>query len=199
MRPPGYAVNGDVIPDEAEAVRAIYKLFTRPEHPESLRSLARALSGTQAISGILPWPKHYHVVSPERVEWRLAESKESKPIETDGPWSPSTVLGILRNPRYARMSTYTPKTAQVDGGRRRSWRAQILRDEASEPIRGQWDAVGDDETGVRAVEPLTDQSTVVVAAEAADPDARCLVSDDRRHGDLLIDREGPRRHRRRVS
>jgi possible DNA recombinase (fragment) len=66
MRSLGYAVNGDVIPDEAEAVRAIYKLFTRPEHPESLRSLAWALSATQAIPGILPWPKYSHAVSSER-------------------------------------------------------------------------------------------------------------------------------------
>lgn len=86
------------------------------------------------------------MVSSERARRRLAEGKEPRPIEPDGPWTPSTVLGILRNPRYARMSTYTPKTAQADGGRRRSWRAQILRDKADEPIRGQWDAIVDDET-----------------------------------------------------
>ncbi|EJF51534.1 hypothetical protein HMPREF1317_1125 [Schaalia georgiae F0490] len=44
------------------------------------------------------------------------------------------MLGILRNPRYAQMSTYMPKTAPADGGRRHSWRVQILRDEAGEPI-----------------------------------------------------------------
>lgn len=160
MRPLGYATNGDVIPDEAEAVRAIYALFTRPGHPESLRLLARALSGTQEIKGISPRPKHSHVVSSERVKRRLAEGKEPRPIEPDGPWSPSTVLGILRNPRYARMSTYTPKTAQADGGRRRSWRAQILRDDAGEPIRGQWEAIVDDETWWRAQDILDNTERV---------------------------------------
>lgn len=160
MRPLGYATNGDVIPDEAEAVRAIYALFTRPAHPESLRSLARALSGTQDIEGITPRPRHSHVVSKERAQRRIAEGKEPRTIEPDGPWSPSTVLGILRNPRYARMSTYTPKTAQADGGRRRSWRAQILRDDAGEPIRGQWEAIVDDETWWRAQDILDDKDRV---------------------------------------
>lgn len=160
MRPLGYAVNGDVIPDEAEAVRAIYRLFTRTDHPESLRSLARGLSGTEPIAGLEPRPKHSHVVSAERAQRRLAEGKTPRPIEPDGEWSPSTVLGILRNPRYAQMSTYTPKTSQPDGGRRRTWRAQILRDDAGEPIRGQWDAIVDDETWWRAQSILDDAERV---------------------------------------
>lgn len=160
MRPLGYTVSGDVIPDEAEAVRAIYRLFTRTDHRESLRSLARGLSGTEPIDGLRPRPKHSHIVSAERAERRLAEGKAPRPIEPDGEWSPSTVLGILRNPRYAQMSTYTPKTAQPDGGRRRTWRAQILRDDAGEPIRGQWDAIVDDETWWRAQSILDDAERV---------------------------------------
>ena len=142
MRPLGYTVNGDVIPEEAEAVRAIYSSFTRIEHPESLRSLARALSGTAPMDGIAHRPKHTHVVSVEREAARKArlevdhKNYEPRDITPDGPWSPSTILGILRNPRYAGMSTYTPKEAQADGARRRSWKAQILRDDAGEPIRG---------------------------------------------------------------
>ena len=146
MRPLGYATNGDIIPDEAEVVRAIYSLFTRANRPESLRSLARGLSGTE----------HSHVVSAERAERRIAEGKKPRPVVPDGEWSPSTILGILRNPRYAQMATYTPKTAQPDGGRRRSWRAQILRDDAGEPIRGQWEAIIDDETWWRAQNILDD-------------------------------------------
>lgn len=160
IRPLGYATNEDVIPAEAEAVRAIYALFTRPNHPESLRSLARALSGTQEIEGISPRPKHSHVVPSERAERRLAEGKEAHPTEPDGPWIPSPVLDILRNPRYARISTYTPKTAQADGGRRRSWRARILRDDADEPIRGQWEAIVDDETWWRAQDILDNTERV---------------------------------------
>lgn len=160
MRPLGYTVNGEVIPDEAVAVRAIYHLFTRSDHPESLRSLARGLSGTEPIPGLTPRPRHSHVVSVERAQRRLAEGKAPRPIEPDDAWSPSTVLGILRNPRYAQMSTYTPKKAQADGGRRRSWRAQILRDDAGEPIRGQWDAIIDDETWWRAQSILDDAERV---------------------------------------
>ncbi|SDN68586.1 Site-specific DNA recombinase [Actinomyces ruminicola] len=160
MRPLGYAVNGDVAEDEATTVRAIYAAFTRPEHPESLRSLARALSGAQEVAGIAPRPKHSHVVSVERADARKAEGKEPRPIELDGPWSPSTILGILRNPRYAGLSTYTPKVAQPDGGRRRSWKAQILRDDAGEPIRGQWEAIVDDETWWAAQTILDDSRRI---------------------------------------
>lgn len=160
MRPLGYSVQGDVIGDEAEAVRAIYELFTRAESPESLRLLARGLSGTQHIPGIVPRPKHSHVVSTERARAREEQGLEPRPIAADGPWSPSTVLGILRNPRYAGMSTYTPKEYQADGGRRRSWRAQIVRDDAGEPVRGQWEAIVDDETWWRAQEVLDDQERV---------------------------------------
>ena len=106
MRPLGYAVDGEVIPHEAEAVRAIYDLFTRIEHPESLRSLARALSDSEKIDGLSPLPKHTHTVSVERAAARERQGLEPRPIVEDGPWSPSTVLGILRNPRYAALSTY---------------------------------------------------------------------------------------------
>lgn len=160
MRPLGYTVNGEVIPDEAEAVRAIYRLFTRADHPESLRSLARGLSGIEPIPGLTPRPKHSHVVSVERAQRRIAEGKKPRAVQPDGDWSSSTVLGILRNPRYAQMSTYTPKQAQADGGRRRSWRAQILRDDVGEPIRGQWDAIIDDETWWRAQSILDDAERV---------------------------------------
>lgn len=157
MRPFGYAVNGDVIPDEAEAVKAIYHLFTLNESPQSLRSIARALSGLQPLEGLSKRSKHSHVVSIERAQRRVLEGKEPRPITPDGAWSPSSVLGILRNPRYAGLSTYTPKTAHPEGGRRRSWKAQILRDDAGEPIRGQWDAIIDNETWWKAQTILDDK------------------------------------------
>lgn len=160
MRPLGYTVQGDVISDEAEAVRAIYQAFSRTEAPESLRSLARGLSGTQDVPGITPRPKHSHVVSVERAADRETEGLTPRPLAADGPWSPSTILGILRNPRYAAMSTYTPKEFQADGNRRRTWRAQILRDEAGEPVRGQWDPIIDDETWWRVQELLDDAERV---------------------------------------
>ena len=47
MRPLGYATNGDIIPDEAEAVRAIYSLFTRADRPESRGGGARGRRGPE--------------------------------------------------------------------------------------------------------------------------------------------------------
>ena len=154
MRPLGYAVSGEAYSHEAEAVRAIFESFTRPESPESLRSLARALSGMPGseVEGITRLPKHSHTVSLERASARQAEGLAPRPIAADGPWSPSTVLGVLRNPRYAGYSTYTPKVAQLDGTRRRSYKAFILRDDLGEPIPGQWDAIVDAETWWRAQE-----------------------------------------------
>lgn len=160
MRPLGYTVQGEVIPEEADAVRAIYRLFIRAEHPESLRSLARALSGTDAIDGIAPRPKHSHVVSIERNAARQVAGLPPRAPVPNGDWSPSTVLGILRNPRYAGLSTYTPKVAQANGARRRTWKAQILRDDAGEPIRGQWEAIVDEETWWRAQQVLDDDGRV---------------------------------------
>lgn len=162
MRPLGYAVSGEVYTEEAEAVRAIFKSFTRAENPESLRSLARALSGVfgSEVEGIVRLPKHSHTVSLERAAARRAQGLSPRPITADGPWSPSTVLGVLRNPRYAGYSTYTPKVAQLDGARRRSYKAFILRDDLGEPIPGQWDAIIDAETWWRAQEILDDSQRV---------------------------------------
>lgn len=160
MRPLGYSTSGDVIEDEAVVVRAIYSAFVRADRPESLRSLARALSGQGAVQGISPRPKHSHVVAAERATAREALGLAPRLIASDGPWGPSTVLGVLRNPRYAGLSTYTPKLAQADGGRRRSWKAQILRDDAGEPIRGQWDAIVDDDTWWQVQSILDDDSRV---------------------------------------
>lgn len=160
MRPLGYAVDGSVMPDEAVVVKAIYALFSRIENPESLRSLARALSGTEKIKGLSALPKHTHTVSVERAAAREEQGLDPRPIVEDGPWSPSTVLGILRNPRYAALSTYTPKFAQADGKRRRMWKAQILRDDAGEPIRGQWERIVDDETWWKVQEILDDKKRV---------------------------------------
>lgn len=139
MRPFGYSDAGDLIAHEATTVAAMYAAFAHPSNPESLRSLARALSGDYEVEGITRHPRHTHTVSVERADARKAEGLEPRPVKPDGEWAPSTVLGILRNPRYAGYSTYTPKQFQADGGKRRSWKATILRDDAGEPIRGQWE------------------------------------------------------------
>lgn len=152
MRPLGYTVAGDVIPDEAEAVDAIYRAFNSGS---SVRAIAAALSGDSAehIPANVPaLPRHTRTVTIERNKRRTEENKalpreqqrNLRPVPEDAPWPSSTVLGVLRNPRYAGYSSYTPKEAQRDGNRRRSWRASILRDETGEPVRGQWNAIVDE-------------------------------------------------------
>lgn len=137
MRPLGYSVNGEVPDAEAEAVRRIHASFNAGA---SLRSVAPALSGGERedLPGVPTMQKHSRTVAIERNAKRATAGRDPRPMPSDGPWSPSTVLGILQNPRYAGYSTYTPKETLKDGNRRRSWRAQILRDDDGKPVRRQW-------------------------------------------------------------
>ncbi|MCK8476922.1 recombinase family protein [Microbacterium aurugineum] len=152
MRPVGYTVAGDIVPSEAEAVRAIFAAFNSGS---SLRAITAALSGEtgERIPSKVPaLPRHTRTVTLERNARREQENKslppqkkrKLRPVPEDAQWSPSTVLGMLRNPRYAGYSTYTPKNDQPDGGKRRAWRASILRDESGEPVRGQWKPIVDE-------------------------------------------------------
>lgn len=140
VRPLGYATNGDVIDHESEAVRKIYAAFSSGA---SLRAIAAALSGGERedLPDIPPRPRHNRTLVLERNARRVEEGLDPRPVPDNGPWVPSTVLGILRNPRYAGYSTYTPKEVLANGDRRRSWRAQILRDEHGNPILGKWDRI----------------------------------------------------------
>ncbi|MGM0928824.1 MAG: recombinase family protein [Actinomycetota bacterium] len=142
VRPLGYAKNGDVIDHEAEAVKKIYAAFSSGA---SLRAIAAVLSGGEGkdLPDIPTLPRHNRTLMIERNALRSEEGLEPRPVPDDEPWAPSTVLGILRNPRYAGYSTYTPKEVLANGDRRRSWRAQILRDDHGEPIPGKWDRIVD--------------------------------------------------------
>lgn len=161
MRPLGYALDGSVIEPEADIVRAIYNAFTKAENPESLRSIARALSNSRyQVDGIVPTPTHSHAVSVERAEARKAEGLTPHKIKPDRAWSPSTVLGILRNPRYAGYSTYTPKVAIKGGLRRRTWRAVILKDDAGVPIKARWEPIVTPKSWERAQEILDRQDRI---------------------------------------
>lgn len=137
MRPLGYSVNGDVLKDEAKVVQKVYESFNAGT---SVRAIALALSGDDrpGLPSLPTLQRHTRTVAIERNAKRAADGVAPRPVPSDGPWSPSTVLGILRNPRYAGYSTYTPKETLKDGNRRRSWRAQILHDDDGEPVRGQW-------------------------------------------------------------
>lgn len=141
VRPVGYTSNGDVIDHEAQAVRMIYAAFSSGA---SLRAIAAALSGGgENLPDIPTLPRHNRTLMLERNARRAESGLEARPVPQDRPWVPSTVLGILRNPRYAGYSTYTPKDVLANGDRRRSWRAQILLDEHGEPVCGTWDRIVD--------------------------------------------------------
>lgn len=158
-RPLGYTVDGDIIDDEAKMVQKIYEAFNAGA---SLRSLALALSG--ADGGDLPdvprAQKHTRTLAIERNARRVADGHEERPVPNDGPWSPSTVLGILRNPRYAGYSTYTPKEVLANGDRRRSWRAQIIRGDGGEAVLGQWEPIVNPGTWEAVQDRLDDPARV---------------------------------------
>lgn len=91
----------------------------------------------------------------------------------DKGWNASTVLKMLRNPRYAGFSTYTTKpkvrkyhftkdgqmilnTAEPEE-RRRAWYGERVRDERTgEWVRGQWEPIVDEETWERVQAVLDD-------------------------------------------
>ncbi|WPB91129.1 recombinase family protein [Streptomyces malaysiensis] len=148
-RPLGYTTDGDVVEHEAAAVRKIYELFAVPDGV-TIAALAAGLSGKTGDhipKGLPVLPSHTRTLMIERNQRREAEGLKLKEVPDDKPWTSSTVLGILRNPRYAGYSTYTPKTLppkdpdDPNGSKRRSWRASILRDEQNEPVMGLWEPV----------------------------------------------------------
>lgn len=144
VRPLGYATNGELILHEAEVVKAIYDAFLRGE---SLNAIARALSGsqhTEVASGVPRTPLHSRQLVIERNKRRIAEGKEPRPVPEETPWKASTVLGILRNPRYAGYSVYTAKSDRklpAGESRRKALKNNIVRDENGDPVRGQWNVV----------------------------------------------------------
>lgn len=144
VRPLGYTTSGELIEHEAEAVRAIYAAFLRGD---SLQGIARALSGTQGDgegARVPHLPLHSRTIVLERNARREAEGKAPRPIPEDRPWSASTVLGILRNPRYAGYSVYTSKdTRSQEAGesRRKALRDNLVKDEHGELVLGQWEAI----------------------------------------------------------
>lgn len=144
VRPLGYATNGDIVEEEAVAVHAIFKNFAIEDGP-SIASIAKGLSGESGptIPKDLPHlPKHSRTLVIERNERRASEGLQPRPVPEDGRWSSSTVLGILRNPRYAGYSVYTDRNDRAEN-KRRTWHAQILRDDQGEPVMGQWTPIVD--------------------------------------------------------
>lgn len=160
VRPLGYRNDGSIVEDEAEVVRAIYRAF---DAGSPIRTIARALSGEMGDDIPSDVPKtqpHTITLAMERNEARRKKGVAEKSVPKDRPWSSSSVLGILRNPRYAAYSTYTDTYALKRENRRRSWRAHIVRDAYNEPIVGQWDPIIEIELWERVQDRLDDPKRV---------------------------------------
>ncbi|WP_069166330.1 recombinase family protein [Nocardia altamirensis] len=129
VRATGYTLDGEVIPAEADAVRAIFDAFAMGS---SLRAIAGALSGEDPT-----------IRAPgDRTQVRrLPRSVPVLPSRTGRPWSPSSVLDILRNPRYAGWSMLDRK---------------IVRDAVGAPIRGQWEPIVRDSVWLEVQRRLDD-------------------------------------------
>ena len=160
VRPLGYAVNGDLIEEEAAVVHEMFRLFAIQDGP-SLASIARGLSGEVAdnVPRSLPHlPKRSRTLAIERNEKR-APGEEPHQVPEDGPWDSSTVLGVLRNPRYAGYSVYTDRNARAKN-KRRNWYAQILRDEDGDPVMGQWTPIVESDVWWSVQERLEDPKRI---------------------------------------
>ncbi|WP_040283078.1 recombinase family protein [Tessaracoccus massiliensis] len=180
VRPLGYSTDGNVVRKEAKAVRAIYDTFDRGA---SLRGIARALSGMQEeddrkadqVKGVPKLPNHSRTLTIERNEKRAAEDLPAKPVPDDRPWAESTVLGILRNPRYAGYSVYTDvrdrratvadnQSRLANGerprGRRRDWREFVVKGEDGLPVKGKWTPLVSEDLWQRVQLKLDDDSRV---------------------------------------
>lgn len=161
IRPIGYALDGSVIPDEAAVVLGIYQAMDRGT---SLRDVCRALNGDTEVARngtkvpLPPLPKtprHTHTLDIERNERRRAAGQSEKPVTGPYPWIPTTLLSILRNPRYAGYSVYRKRTG-ADKAKWSGWRDAIVRDEAGEPIKGMWEPIVPADLWWRVQERLDD-------------------------------------------
>lgn len=117
IRATGYTLDGEVVDVEAYAIREVFNAFASGS---SLRAIAAALSGAE------PTVRAFGDLT---LVQDLPKSVPPLPTRNSQPWNPSTVLGILRNPRYAGWS-------MLDG--------EIVRDSTGAPIRGQWEPIVSD-------------------------------------------------------
>ncbi|WP_313278398.1 recombinase family protein [Timonella senegalensis] len=140
--------------------------------------------------------RHTRTITIERNARRTEENltlpsqkqKRLRPVPEDTAWLPSTVTGILRNPRYAGYSIYTPimlsslKSRAEDSAsqgrsasgsadascgsdaaavsRRRLQHETIVRDENNNPVMGQWEVVVPEDLWWRVQERLDDPSRI---------------------------------------
>lgn len=161
VRPLGYTVDGEVIPDEAEVVARLYSLFAVKGGP-SLAALAAGLSGQEGPhipKRLTRVTKFSRTLALERNARRAEAGLAPRPVPEDGPWHSSTVLGILRNPRYAGWSVYTDRRDRTHN-KRRSWYAQVMRDDNGERVKGRWTAIVDEATWLAVQDRLNDPARI---------------------------------------
>lgn len=140
VRPIGYTSTGEIIPSEAAAVLGMFRAV---ERGNSMRDIARALSGVDqpGLPDIPTTPRHMHTVVTERNARRRAAGQEEKPVPDAQPWAYTSLHSILRNPVYAGYSTY--KKAKRKGVKDKYRRVtHIVRDpDTGEPVKGQWEPI----------------------------------------------------------
>lgn len=118
IRATGYELDGEVIAAEAEVVRAVFAAFAQGA---SLRGLAAALSGEDPAD--------------------VPKTVTELPTRSGRPWNPSSVRGILINPRYAGWSMLA---------------GEIVRDSAGSPVQGNWEPIVSDELWLETQARLED-------------------------------------------
>lgn len=149
VRPLGYTLTGEIIHGEAEVVRAMYREYAAGHTVAAIR---RALDGEtvpagQSVPDVSVTPRPTHIIQVERNRRRRAEGRPEKPVTDPHPWYPMSVKRILKNPRYAGYSVYPSH----DGDR-------IVRDEAGQPVRGQWTPIVDEKTWWQVQQRLADRA-----------------------------------------
>ncbi|MEV4164247.1 recombinase family protein [Nonomuraea dietziae] len=112
IRATGYTLNGDIVPHEAEAVRAIFTAFSKGS---SLKAIAAALQGAKQAE---------RDAGDRTMVQVLPSNVPVLPSRNGRPWNPTTVTAMLRNPRYAGWSMLA---------------GEIVRDSAGNPVQGQWE------------------------------------------------------------
>ena len=129
VRATGYTLDGEIVSEEAKAVRAVYQAFA---NGSSLRAVAAALSGAEPT---------IRVVGDRNWVQDLPKSVPMLPSRSGRAWNPTSVIALLRNPRYAGWSMLS---------------GEIVRDGTGKPIRGQWEPIVPDSLWLEVQRRLDD-------------------------------------------
>ena len=153
----GYDLNNNIVPEEAEIVRAIYKAYAKGS---SIGAITRAIAGHD--DGTLP-----NIPTSEAPSVIFLHEKEERDIQKGfnpeergeaylkyrekvlkREWSRSTTASILRNPRYAGFVYHAPvKRDGTSQSYNSDWAKFIVRDKnTGEYLKGDWEPIIDLDT-----------------------------------------------------